>query len=147
MIPPQPCSTCGAHGVKDLGIRGYCGLHLAQLYARFAPETFDGIGVGIPADNAELDQHLETLLTCNVCEATWYGRPVTDCTWCLDAVARMVEWQADLTLTRPDIDAADERYTAAMEGWADRLEVAVEAGIVSPSQAEQAWGRAWRRAA
>ena len=44
-----PCHRCGAPGVKNLGARGWCGRHLAGLYARFDPAVFRLNGVGLPA--------------------------------------------------------------------------------------------------
>jgi hypothetical protein len=86
-------------------------------------------------------------LQCDRCDATWTGPLGEDCAWCANALERMVTWQAELTLIAPDIDPADERYDGAMEAWAERLAVAVDAEIITEAQADQAWQRAPQDAA
>jgi hypothetical protein len=81
-------------------------------------------------------------LVCDRCGAGWTGIIGEECWWCWRALERMRQWQAELTLTPPEIDADDERYVGAMEAWAERLAVAVDAEIITEAQADRAWQRA-----
>lgn len=83
------------------------------------------------------------LQTCPACGATWLGE-WPDCRWCADAEANQRRWQAELVLQPPDVDPDDITYDGVMTGWADRLAVAVEAGLIDRRKAEAAWERATR---
>jgi len=108
-----------------------------------------GIGHGQPTDTftVETRQHLArgyTALQCDTCEATWVGPEGEPCEWCRTALEHLQQWQAELTLTPPDHDPDDRNRPDALKAWAQRLAVAVEAGLVTRQQAERAWKRAVR---
>lgn len=142
-MTPWPCTTCGADGVRNLGTEGFCALHLARLYVRFDPGAFALRGVGLPGRTADpLD------LTCAACGAGWVGTlPGEPCPWCVSSLGRMQEWAAESALEPPDVNPNDARYPQAMRGWAERLDVAVAAGLVNRSLAERAILRKKNRAA
>jgi hypothetical protein len=129
MTAPWPCWKCGERGYRNLGRRGYCPTHLGELYRTFDPVVFDLTGFGLP-------------LTCVACGATWAGLPGEACDHCRRSHAAMFEHQRALLLNPPS--DGDERELVA---WADRLDVAVTAGIVTPEAAEKAVRLVVRRAA
>lgn len=133
---PWPCSTCGAHAVKNLGTRGYCVQHLAAFYRRLKPQVWDGVGIGLPDGPIADDGWTE--LSCVLCAATWSGAVFMQCPWCATAVLRMREWQAELVLTPPEIDPDDAQALAVTAAWMERLANAVKAGIVTRHQAQNA---------
>jgi len=139
MTPPWPCSQCGAPGFRNVYARGYCPTHLSQLYARFDPDIWDGQGIAVQAGGHRPDHGPEYYdVTCTLCHATWVGRLLDDCTWCQDARARDLIWQAELTLTPPDVDPDDTLYDTRMAAWGERVARAVDAGIVTPEAAQKA---------
>lgn len=86
----------------------------------------------------------DQLITCDDCGAAWWpheGFP-DECKWCTEALENQRRWQAELVLTPPDIDPQDATFDGVMQGWAERLAVAVEAELITRHQAETAWGRA-----
>lgn len=85
MTNPDPCSTCGAPGVRNLGTEGYCAHHLAALYATFDPTLFVDHGIGFIVGAMRPDfGPTDADLACNApnCTATWVGTPCTPCPWC-----------------------------------------------------------------
>lgn len=133
-----PCSTCGADGVRDIGVRGYCAVHLEQLYATFDRSVFAFRGVGVQhgATRNDFGPHYVDL-QCNACEATWVGVVGDACEWCARSYRVMIDHQVELVLAPPDVDLDDQRRSDMLAGWADRLWVAVEAGLIVRRQAEQ----------
>ena len=86
---------------------------------------------------------VHTVTVCDTCGATWETVDGDTCNWCTTALDNQRRWQAELTLTPPDnTDPDDQRYDGIMQAWADRLETAVEAEIITAHQAERAWGTA-----
>ena len=105
------------------------------------------IGHGQPTDTFTVDtqQHLDrgyTALECDQCEATWVGPDDEPCPWCQEAAEHQLQWQAELTLTPPDTDDDDQQRPHALEAWAQRLTIAINAGIITKQQALNAWERA-----
>jgi hypothetical protein len=144
---PWPCSQCGAAGFRNVYARGYCATHLAELYACFDVDVWDGQGVGVLDVGHRPDHGPEFYdLRCVVCGATWVGPLLAPCTWCSDVLARNLIWQAELTLTPPDVDPDDATYDARMAAWAERLRRAIEAGIVTTAEADDAINRLERSA-
>lgn len=137
-----PCSTCGADGVRNLGTEGFCSTHLAHLYARLDPAVFRLRGAGLPGRTVNPDD-----LTCPACGATWVGLAGDPCAWCARMLDQMQESAADAALDPPDLDANDARYPQALRAWAERLDVAVAAGIVDRATAQRAILRKKNRAA
>jgi len=74
-------------------------------------------------------------LRCVTCGATWTGHIGEDCGWCDRRLELTRQYQAELLrdFELPDID--DIRRPAALEAWAQRLTVAVEAGTITADQA------------
>lgn len=144
MTTPWPCSTCGAPGARNLGTQGHCAQHLTTFYRRLPQHVWNGIGIGLPT--GPITDGLAKL-DCSLCGAGWTGPVFMQCPWCLRSVADMRTWQAELVLTPPDTDPADQRYNTTMEGWIDRIATAVKAGIVTRTQAEQALRKATSHAA
>lgn len=140
-----PCHECGADGVRNLGTQGYCSRHLAAVYNRFDPTVFQLNGVGLqegpPHDHWA--GHYE--LACCACRATWVGVPGEPCRWCAAAYERMLGWQVETTLTPPDIDPDNQRWVPAILAWADRVQTAVSAELISQAVAERALTRATTR--
>jgi hypothetical protein len=131
--------------VRNLGTNGYCADHLAALYATFDPVVFALHGVGLPA-TAEGGAG-ERLLSCNACGAGWWGLAGEECTWCFNAWQRLLEHQGELALTPPGVDPDDITYDQQIDGWGQRLWVAVLAGLVDERAATRAWQRAVQRGA
>jgi hypothetical protein len=140
---PWPCSKCGARGVRNLGTTGHCSRHLVELLATFgrgAGATGPGIGAQVGVDRPEHGAHMADL-ECLACGATWVGRPGDRCAWCERADANLARWQAELLLHPELPDPADCRRVAALGAWADRLQVAVAAGLITDHQGAQALRR------
>lgn len=138
-----PCNTCGEPGVRNIGTIGYCVEHLTELVASFEPSNFDAVGFGLP--------HTTTLgsecVQCVRCGATWDGKPLESCHYCSTALEAMRRHQADNVIQPPDVDPDDATYDDRMTGWAKRLRVAVNAGLITEKAAIVAMDRASRKAA
>jgi hypothetical protein len=105
------------------------------------PNRLDGIGVQHGPLRPDWGDGWADLV-CDRCAATWTGLVGEECWWCWRALERMRQWQAELTLTPPEVDPDDERYVGAMEAWGMRMRIAVEAGLIDADVA----GRTYRRA-
>lgn len=81
---------------------------------------------------------------CETCGATWERDEGPECRWCRQAEENQRRWQAELVLEPPNVDPDDITYDGVMTGWAERLAVAVEAGLIDRRKAEAAWKRATR---
>lgn len=130
------CHKCAQPAVRSLGTQDWCHhcaeAFLAPLRAKHAPSTFGG--VGIPTGTTIRGLHP---LHCDQCSATWHGTPHEPCGYCAREHAIALRIQAELVLTAPD-DITDRSLNA----WADRLVVAVDAGIVTQADADRTWKRA-----
>lgn len=142
---PWPCSTCGQAGVRNVGVKGYCGEHLARLFRTFTHEVWQLNGVGLQAGVLRPEfGPLMADLECIACRATWVGVPGDACAYCRRHRALLIEHQRDLLLRQPphpsDEDTAplDQRLMA----WGERLRCAVLSGLVTRDEAQQAWRRA-----
>jgi len=142
MSASWPCSTCGEAGVKNLGTRGYCSLHLSDLLSKFDPVVFQLNGVGLQDGRMRPDYgpHWADLRCC-ACGATWVGVPGDPCGWCTEALRIITEFQAELVCRRPDVDPAAANYDAAIVAWAERLARAVNAGLIDDATARRVLGR------
>lgn len=85
-------------------------------------------------------------LACNACGATWVGFAGEPCQWCIDALERQQEHQAELLLQPPDVSPDDVLYGDRMRGWADCMAVGVEAGLITVKQAENTLARTTKAA-
>lgn len=81
---------------------------------------------------------------CDACGAQWDRQEGDECRWCADLLQNMQQWHAEQSLQAPDVDPDDITYDGVMRGWAERLAVAVEAGLITRQKAETAWKRATR---
>jgi hypothetical protein len=147
-VTPWPCTKCGADGVRNIGIEGWCAHHLEELYATFDRSVFAFAGVGLQNGPLRPDwgPHYANL-ACNACGATWTGVTGEPCGWCRRTHQRVLAHQAELVLTPPDVDRNDQRWEAAMDAWSGRLRVAVDAGIIEDRDAVAAMRREGKRAA
>lgn len=82
---------------------------------------------------------------CDDCGAMWEGDGGDECGWCAEALERQRQWHAEQMLQAPEVDPDDIRYDGVMQGWAERLAVAVGAELITRQQAERAWKRATTR--
>ena len=127
-----PCHRCGRPGVRDIGTRGYCADHLAELVGTFHP-TVPGVGLQTGLARPELGAGIVDL-TCCRCQAGWSGLVGQTCWYCQQRTQKQEEHQIDLLLTPPD--------SGNLAGWAARLAVAVRQGLIT----EEVAARAVRRA-
>lgn len=81
-------------------------------------------------------------LKCDQCGATWTGPLGEVCSWCIDAEERQRQWQAELVLRKPDVDRDDKQYDGAMRAWAERMNNAVKAGLVTKEKVLMTWEKA-----
>ena len=106
------------------------------------PETArDAVGLPCGLRRPEYGPSVQDLECCS-CGATWAGIAGDPCGWCETALDRQRLYQIDLLLAVPDIDIADVTYEQRMRGWLQRMKVGVEAGLITNSQAENAWWNA-----
>lgn len=82
---------------------------------------------------------------CSTCGATWVGPRDESCQWCEHRHAALIAGQRTLVLCEPDIDvldAHDKEIKRAADAWSARLAVAVEARLVTTTEADEAV-KAW----
>lgn len=140
-----PCAACGEAGWRNLGAKGFCQRHLAELLATFDPSVF-AVGFGVPVGPMR-PGHGPTAcdLECVCCGAEFVGEPLVSCAYCETSLERMIAWQAEIVSTPPDVDPDDWRFPAAMRAWAQRLATAVDAGIIDADRARRVWQKAVNR--
>ena len=138
-----PCWKCGGAGSRNVGTRGYCGAHLAELFADFDPAVWSFNGVGLPCGRLrpELGAAVEDL-QCVACSASWVGLAGDSCAWCRRSSEVLVRHEHNVVLQVPE--AANEQTLTA---WGDRLRRSVDAQIITRAEAEHAWHRAVRNVA
>lgn len=149
------CTRCDNQAERSLGTEDLCAdCHeaiLAPIRERvlerdMLQETTHGKGV--QCGPLEPDYGPEWAhLACDQCGATWVGKLDAACSWCQDRHQRLLDEQAQLVLTPPDVDHDDRTYDVVMGAWLDRMAVAVEAGIIDREEARRAWERRVRRGA
>lgn len=134
------CSSCIRPSIRAIGTRYYCDEHLLALFDSFTSPALAHVGFGI-LDGASV--------RCTSCGATWKGATGDRCGWCAQSYAIMLDHQADIVLTPPDfdVDMHDDEIERRMVAWAERLERAVEADIVTHDEAERALRRQMGHAA
>lgn len=148
-----PCVRpgCPHAAVRTVGSEALCAEHVEQLLAPIRERVFtqpnaDGVGKLYGVLRPEYGP-LVGDLRCTTCSATWTGRLGELCWWCQRSNEIQREHQAELVLRPPDIDPDDARYDNTMTAWAQRLAVAVRAGLVTEQQARRVWDRTNNRAA
>lgn len=135
---PWPCWRCGEAGVKNLGVRGYCGRHYSELLGKFDPRSWDANGVGIIAGLHRPDHGPgHYVLECTACSASWVGVPGAACQWCRAHREHLWAHQRALLLEMPA-----ERTEQALTAWGQRLRQAVDAKLITRSEAQRAWAKA-----
>lgn len=132
-----PCHACNAPAVRDVAVDSYCADHLAALYATFDPAVFAYNGRGRRCGTVRPEYgHHAAELECNACGATWVGNPGDPCGYCPRILVAVTEHQADLVLIPPDVDPDNANAADIYAKWADRLAVAVEAGLITEGVAK-----------
>jgi hypothetical protein len=127
LVPGELCA-CGVTAVRTLGTIAYCAECVEAILRPLMASR--GIPVQPRADWG--DQWFD--VQCRTCEATWVGHDGEACAYCAARMDDTVVDQAALVLTPPDTHDA---YPA----WKARMETAVDAGIITETQAMTAWGR------
>jgi hypothetical protein len=127
LVPGEPCA-CGVTAIRTLGTIAYCETCADALLRPLMASR--GIAIAPRPDWG--DGWCE--LKCRTCEAGWVGIDGDACSWCAIREQNTVIDQAALVLTPPD-------NVDAIPAWADRLERAVDAGIITETQALRAWER------
>ena len=136
---PWPCYRCGSVGVRNVGARGYCGTHLAELLDSFDPIIWQANGIGLARGRMRPDLGPSIAdLTCTACRAGWAAVPGTPCLFCRDERERLVRFQRQMLLTAP----ADEPTESAFMAWRHHLRLAVDAGLLTRDEASAAWRKA-----
>jgi hypothetical protein len=164
---PWPCSQCGAPGFRNVYTRGYCVTHLAELYACFDRQVWDGQGVGVQAGVHRTDHGPAFYdLQCTLCGATWVGPLLDPCSWCAERAARDLsdirhellypEWAVPQGERYEALSELDKRVwdqtrgirrgVAVEHAWARALRQAIEAGIITVAEADDAINRLERSA-
>ena len=144
-VPLDPCHECGSPAVRRVALNSYCSAHLNDLHAAFSPEAWINGGIGLQDGPLRPEfGPLEADLRCCCCGANWSGIPGDPCWWCRRAREIQADHQAELVLTPPDVDPDDATLEARYNAWRVRLDVAVQAGIISATRAENAWRTAVR---
>jgi hypothetical protein len=139
------CKECSAPATHSVGTVWLCTRHnndlLDPIRARvILPEGFDGTGqpTALRLDWGEQFHDLE----CTQCEATWVGWGGEQCPYCAGLYERSVTEQKQLVL-RPTLPEPEHpRRKRAESAWAERLAVAVIAGLVEEREARWALERA-----
>jgi hypothetical protein len=140
--------ACGAEAVRTLCAKACC---QACADAILEPtrervierEGLDGVVI---RDGMTRPEHGPGMADCRCvsCGATMVAHVGDPCAYCAVAVEKMTGWQRQMVLDPELPDVADVRYDGACRGWAERLAVAVAAGIVTEHEARVAWRRAVR---
>ena len=140
------CAMCGKPATRSLLAVDYCTACAEAILEPIRQHVITdegGIGWGQQHGPTRPDWGPRYAdLHCTKCDATWTGPIGEPCSWCTDSIDRMRQWQAEIVLTPPDTDPDDIRHPAAMAGWKQRLDVAIDAELITRHQA----GHAWRRA-
>lgn len=135
LIPGEPCA-CGVEAVRTLGTIAYCGDCVEAILRPLMASR----GIAIAPYPEYGDGWYE--LRCRTCEAGWVGLDGDRCAWCATREQNTVIDQADVVTQPPDNRSAD-----ALTAWRGRLKRAVEAGIITDTQARHAFERAQRKEA
>lgn len=139
------CSRCGQPATKAIATTDFCDTchhnFLQPLRDKHQPPTLHGTGKPIGPTNGP-----HTQLQCNQCNATWTGTPNEPCNYCAHQYQYALRWQAELTLTPPDIDPDDINRDNTLNEWGQRLRRAVQAEIITLQQAQHTWSKATQHA-
>lgn len=130
-----PCLKCDAVEHRC----GFCLEHWLELIATWPAEVFALAGVGIQA-GARRPEYGPGFadLRCAACSATWVSIIGDLCPWCRASWESLVDHQAALLLTPPDVEVEDVNYDAIMLGWAERIARAVDVEILTDHEARRA---------
>jgi hypothetical protein len=150
------CARCPAQAVRTLGMAALCGDCAERILApirarvlerdgpRVLPATTKGGGVGRQVGALRLDYGPSGWadLQCDQCGAGWTGQIDTACPWCDERIDRQWDDQRRLVLTPPDVDPDDRTYPQALVAWGERLNRAIESGLISVEEASTAYRKA-----
>jgi hypothetical protein len=77
---------------------------------------------------------------CVTCHATWTGGAWERCSWCAWAEENQREAQRTLVLLEPDydVDETEKELQNRIEAWSARLAIAIQAGLVTADEADNA---------
>lgn len=139
---PWPCARCGLPGVRNLGTRGYCSEHLAELFATFDPRVFALAGLGVPSGRArpDLGPSVQELRCIADPTHTWCGVAGERCDYCADERERLLKFERERLLRVPD-----ECGENAIRAWGERLRRSVQCGIITKAEARRVWSKAVNR--
>lgn len=140
MNPTEPCVECGSTAVRTLAINAYCEqcaeAILAPIRARVIQTPGQGIGRQI-APRPDWGTKWADL-ECDECSAGWTGPINEPCSYCAVRHEQTRQHQRDLCLAAPD----DQTTPTA---WAHRLQHAIEAGLITRTEANHAIRRSTER--
>jgi hypothetical protein len=130
------CARCGSPADRSLAAEWLCHVCFETVMAPIRErvilcEGFDGVGL---MDGPVFGPGAVSL-RCNSCSATWIGVPMETCWWCARSLELARKWQARIVLTAPDVEATDVNYDSRMRAWLERLVVAVDAGLITETDA------------
>lgn len=130
------CHKCRRPASRTLGTQDWCHEHieafLEPLRRKYAPSHFGGEGIPQTAVGGE-----HQLLKCDQCGAGWYGPAYEHCSYCIIQREHALRYQREILLTIPDMPTDH-----AMYAWSKRLQVAVDADIITQNEADMIWKRA-----
>jgi hypothetical protein len=137
--PDEQCRDCGDPAERTLGAVALC--HecadkiLDPIRARvIEAATLDGAGHQCGAMRPDFGRHAADL-QCRSCRAGWVGIPGEPCQWCEHRWEAALVEQHEIVLAPALPEPTDARFEIAAVAWAERLGVAVRAGIVTEAEA------------
>jgi hypothetical protein len=144
--PGEVCRDCGDPAERTVGAVALCiscaDEILDPIRARvIEAATLDGAGYQIGVLRPEFGRHAADLECCS-CRASWVGVPGEPCGWCERRRNAAVIEQSELVLRSSLPEPSDARFGAAAAAWAERLAVAVRAGIITEGEARGVFGQA-----
>lgn len=125
------CHQCGQPATKTLCAHTYCHTCAETILAPIRERQITrepSMGIGIPSG-----PHLE----CDLCGASWVGEAGEECEWCLRWLELALEQQRAVLL-RPELpDPDDQHYQPALDAWIKRLAAAVDAELITETEARR----------
>jgi hypothetical protein len=144
--PGEVCRDCGDQAERTVGAVALCICCADEILDPIRDRvieaaTLDGVGYQIGVLRPEFGRHAADLECCS-CRASWVGIPGEPCGWCERRRNAAVIEQGELVLRSPLPHSSDVRFDAAAAAWAERLAVAVRAGIVGEAEARRVFRQA-----
>jgi hypothetical protein len=135
-LTPGELCVCGVTAVRTLGTIAYC----AECVEAILRPLMASRGIPVQPRVDWGDQWFD--VQCRTCETTWVGTDGEACAYCARRMDDTVVDQAALVLAPPDTTTVE-----AMTAWRERLKRAVDARVVTETQARYAFERAQKDAA